>query len=147
MLSLMARRQGWPGAWTAPKVNQSMESTYWCVVLLALGWVRAQLSGVCRNFGLLPFMASIGYQPPLFNYQEDEVVCPPFSSGYIAAGAYGGGIAPPSCICPNVPRDRSIFIKPWLLPIIKARRSGSHQRILPSKLYSFLLSTCIYAWN
>lgn len=63
------------------RTNQSLESMLRCVTARhpaawssCLPWVEyAHNSLVSAVSGVSPFMASLGYQPPLFEYQEEEV--------------------------------------------------------------------------
>lgn len=63
------------------RTNLSLESAHRCVVARNptswssfLPWVEYVHNSA--DTGLSPFMPSLGYQPPLFDFQEDEVVVP-----------------------------------------------------------------------
>uniref|UniRef100_A0A674P365 Gypsy retrotransposon integrase-like protein 1 n=1 Tax=Takifugu rubripes TaxID=31033 RepID=A0A674P365_TAKRU len=68
----------------AERTNQSLEDALRCVAAqdpsswsTYLPWVEyAHNSLVSASTGLSPFMASLGYQPPLFEGQEEEVAVP-----------------------------------------------------------------------
>ncbi|TWW62381.1 hypothetical protein D4764_04G0010280 [Takifugu flavidus] len=68
----------------AERTNQSLEDALRCVAaqdpsswITYLPWVEyAHNSLVSASTGLSPFMASLGYQPPFFEGQEEEVAVP-----------------------------------------------------------------------
>lgn len=45
----------------------------------ALGGIGPHLIGVLASTGMSPFMASVGYQPLLFEFQEEEEPFMPFA--------------------------------------------------------------------
>ena len=62
------------------RTNQCLENALRCVAASMgklLAWVEyAHNSLVSSASGVSPFMATLGYQPPLFDHQEREVAVP-----------------------------------------------------------------------
>ncbi|XP_058468824.1 uncharacterized protein LOC131443318 [Solea solea] len=73
-----------------------------------------------------PFMASLGYQPPLFNFQEEEIA---------AATQCGDKSGLPFNAPPNSPRDRPTGTGPPPPPISQAKKCGSPPKIFPFRSY------------